>query len=61
MITSQPTGGIVVYEADNGELVWKQPSDFTRKVAVGNFLSGAPSPQIVFGSAAPGSRLPRIQ
>jgi len=46
-LAAQSDVGVVVYRARTGEIVWKRPADHSQQVTFGNFLAGAPAPQVV--------------
>jgi hypothetical protein len=46
-LAAQSDVGVVVYRAPSGEVVWKRPADHSQQITFGDFLAGAPAPQVV--------------
>ena len=50
MVAAMSEGGIVVYDALSGDILWQKMAGHSQQVEAGNFLAGVESPQVVVGA-----------
>jgi hypothetical protein len=56
IISSNSETGVFVYDAATGRVKWENTAEHSQQLAVGNFIKGAPGPQVVIGGRTYGNR-----
>lgn len=56
MIAAHSEVGVVVYDAETGDIIWQRMAEHTQQLETGRFLSGVEDPQVVVGARTYGNR-----